>query len=159
MKKKQQSKVKDPIDFNKHLLQQMFDKAFKEGKILWPDDAVKELMSLWDRVFKNEASKKIVEKTIEENAKSNEREKDFIAEAQKAHIDAVNLFYRTYFPRRGAPRIQAENIARIMELHRQGKSYRSIALEIYPELDKAEDIERAAERIRKRITTAEKQKD
>lgn len=151
MKKK---KGKGEIDFDKYnickpILEDLFKKAKAEGIRLWPDDAMLELT----RLLKKAAEKHTFKTNIED------KRIDLIAYWRDLHIYAVELHYKTYHPRKGAPRISSEHGDKLIEMYeKEGMSYMDIAKKLEPELETLGEIEIAAEKYRHRIKTAKKRK-
>jgi hypothetical protein len=136
-------------DFAKHAWEQMFKEAKERGEELWPDDAIRQLMELTKKALKMPE--------IKESAESNKKKQiDMIAIAREIHIHAVKLFYSTYIPRKGAPPLDDDYLARLLEMKRQGITPRQIALQEEPDLKTAEEIDKAEQKIRKRLAKAEK---
>jgi hypothetical protein len=149
-KKKGKDEIEyDKFDISKLILEGLFKKAKAEGVRLWPDEAMLELTRLLKKAAKNNPpSTNIEDKRI-----------DLIAYWRDLHIYAVKLHYRTYHPRKGAPRISAEHGNKLLEMYeKEGMSYKDIALSLEPHLKTADDIERGEGKIRKRIQSAKKRR-
>jgi hypothetical protein len=71
---------------------------------------------------------------------------DHIAFRREAHHYAVDLFYKTYYPRSGAPQLSIEYLGAVLELRRKGLNDPQIA----------ERLGQSTDTIRKQVRIAEK---
>ena len=145
---KKTSSLDEVVDLNKMLLEEKFKEAKAKGIMLWPDEAIRELFDYWDNMLnsgtlKSNSQKPTLTKT------------NHIALSRMVHLFAVELFYRTYYPTTGAPKLTNEYLASILKLYREKNSYRLVALELDPKLSNQELIS-ATQKIRKQVKLAQK---
>jgi hypothetical protein len=138
----------------KRFLDEMFEVAITAESRLTPDAAMRELDDVLESVL--EAMDKTKTATVRP---SRPLRIDVVAARQKIHHYAVDLFYRTYFPRkagmegqprRGATGLPLEYLDQVLKLSREGKNPAQIATllgQVGPG---------AAGRISKQIRLAEK---
>ncbi|HEY0324088.1 MAG TPA: hypothetical protein VGC66_24285 [Pyrinomonadaceae bacterium] len=145
MSKKNKDKQNDSAIW-KIELDRFYKEARDNNQILWPDEAMKKYIQL-------------IEKGLEliESSSSQAELKPMRgsgrADLIKAHKYAVDLFYKYHFPaKKGASLISSVHLSYLIKLHyEEDKSYREIALLLEPNLETIKDIERAEDRVRKRI--------
>jgi hypothetical protein len=144
--KKVSSAKKTWRELYKPILDHLFASARSSGTFLTPDGA---MAALKEDLATEFPSRKGAEPTKGLTVRTYLRPRmDLVAGLREAHRYAVDLFYRTYFPRKGAPRTADQDLATMLSLREQGKNYRSIALFFglpYPE---------SKDMIRKRIESA-----
>jgi hypothetical protein len=136
----------------KPVLEDLFKECAAIRVQLTPDRAIEEMEVIFGDVFRTVSAG-----TGKEANKDPDGEPGLIfrfdepAFTCEAHHYAVDLFYRTYFPRggtqrRGAPRLPTEYTDRIVRLKRQGMNYAQIAAMLGQPKD----------RMRKQVKAAEK---
>jgi hypothetical protein len=141
------SKLREWIDM-------IFELARADGSHLTPDEAMKtldEVLKKWSEVLaKQDLSAHDTRRPIRI---------DVVASLQKIHHYAVDVYYKTYFPRRGgmegkprrgAPRLSMEYLERIRQLSRQGRNAAQIAREL------GQSDPGAVDRISKQIELADR---
>jgi hypothetical protein len=115
-------------------IEELFHDAGKAGFRVTPD----EVMDLIDQTLQ-EFFDRSVEPEIGATRVGRPPRIDVVAARQKIHLYAVNVYYRTYFPRkagmegkqrRGAPRLSEEYLERIRQLSKKGWNPAQIATEL-----------------------------
>ena len=151
-KKSKEQELKEFLrkyDYWKRTLEKMFKEAEANGEFLWPDDAMRRLNAILLEAGKKQNVTAILEG----------KQVDPIAYWRDLHIHAVNLHYRTYYPRKGAPRLSDEHLNKLLDMHeKEGLSYKDIAMKLELNLKTSEEIETAEDKYRKRIQTARKRR-
>ena len=126
-KKQRQSVLDDPNskradhvdEISRMMLDHIYKEAAKEGEVLRPDTAIERMTRL-------------ARDLTPEDPKSHSGiplrpgRLNLIAARRRAHHYAVDLFYRTHFPQKGAPRIHPGEISLIRELQAKGLGYSRI---------------------------------
>jgi hypothetical protein len=131
-------------------LDAIYQDSAARGAFLTPDAAMAALMDDLAALF---PSRKGAESEMGTTARTHLQPRmDRIAGLRDAHRYAVNLFYRTYFPRKGAPPIPEDDLAKLLDLHERGLSYGQIAQEFKLPYPQSKDM------IRKRIAVAKQKK-
>lgn len=111
-------------------LQEIYKVHSESRLLITPDMAMEQLHSVLRDVFL--ALKNQEEENSVDNAKEAPRfvppQFDFDAFEREAHRHAVDLYYRTYFPKsKGAPRLHENALEPLREMQREGFGYKKIA--------------------------------
>lgn len=128
----------------RRMLDLIFEECASDGITVWPDEAMDWMEEYLEKLASDGEQSKLGE-TMSGLA-SNLRF-DSAAYRREAHHYAVDLFYRTYFPRkRGAPPLPTAYLDRILQLRFKGLNYVSIA----------EKLGQPKDRMKKQVEAAEK---
>lgn len=133
----------------KKLLEIIYSEAKSSGKYLEPDDAMRELTKRIQKLAENQNLAAEIE----------DKQMDVIAYWHKIHTHAVNLHYRTYSPRKGAPPLSKRHDNKLLEMYdKEGLTFKQIAIKLEPDLKTPEEIKTAEDKYRKRYQAAKRRK-
>jgi hypothetical protein len=132
--------------FYKPTLDDLFKEYESIGILLTPCMAIEEMEQLFEDMSLRFEKDRRSETKKNPTAGHRYFRFDHVAFRREAHHYAVDLFYKTYYPRSGAPRLSIEYLGTVLELRRKGLNDPQIA----------ERLGQSTDTIRKQIRIAKK---